>query len=117
MHQKAGFIHLFCTAMTGEAWGKSRSSTNLPCKPLLFPALASLWPAVHYGAVMSHRTTFPSTMSYACDSTPTALCHLETSALYCMSVHVVGITSDPGWWHLGLCFHLALEFVSSLAAL
>lgn len=60
MHQEAGFLHLFCTTMAGKSWGKSRPSTNFPCIPLL-PALASLWQAVHYGAVVSHRT-FPLTM-------------------------------------------------------
>lgn len=78
MHQEAGFLHLFCTTMTGKSWGKSRPSTNPPCNPLLLPALTSLWQAVHYGAAESHRT-FLTTMSSACDSSPSALCHLELS--------------------------------------
>jgi len=77
MHQEARVLCLFCIAMTGKSWGKSMASTNLSCNSLLLlAALASLWPAAHYGAVMSH-TTFPSTMNYACDRTPSVLCHLQ----------------------------------------
>lgn len=40
LHQEAGVTHLFCIAMTGKSWEKSRPSTNLPYNPLLPTALA-----------------------------------------------------------------------------
>lgn len=38
----------------------------------------------------------------------------DVIALYCMPTHFMGVTSDPEWWHLGLCLHLVPGFAFTL---